>query len=193
MRAAASLARTPIINDVAFGLACDAAFTSAANAVQQHLWNGSAGYYRAYTGGNALMSDATYALVLSDSIGLGPLVPDDHVASHLRAVLKANDTPWGLLAMTGRYPYPGPSPRHAPADNSIWMMSNPNWATLSLWRDGDVSQALTVARKALDWWRTNLTDTWNVVAFHGGLGYGLEGQPLVPLQGLEPCAPLLRL
>ena len=43
------------------------------------------------------------------------------VTSHLRVVLRENDTPHGLLVMTGRYPYPGPNPRGNPADNSVWV------------------------------------------------------------------------
>lgn len=100
------------------------------------------------------------------------------VLSHLDVVLRENGTPYGLLAMTGRHPYPGPNPRGNDADNSVWMMANLNWATLSLWRGGNVDAALSVANTTLSWWRDGLKDMWNVVALHGGLGYGLEGQPL---------------
>ena len=125
------------------------------------------------------MADALYAQVLSDSLGLGDLHgTPSMVRRHLKAVLKANDTPYGLLAMTGRYPYPGPNPRNHDADNSVWMMGNPNWATLSLWRDGGVKEALSVANTTLSWWRDGLKDMWNVVALHAGIGYGEAGQPL---------------
>ena len=69
-------------------------------------------------------------------------------------------------------------------DNSLWMMANPNWATLSIWRGGDPHQAIDVADKSLDWWRSHLNDMWNVVAVGGGLasvdrgGQPSEGQPL---------------
>ena len=46
--------------------------------------------------------------MLADSLGLGTLTTDAQVKSHLRAVLRENDTPYGLLCQTGRYPYPGP-------------------------------------------------------------------------------------
>ena len=204
MRAASELARLPDVNDPAFASACDASLALARDAIDAHLWvpsraSGSAphGFYRAYTpptptqdgegavqaasaeGEEAVMADALYAQVLSDSLGLGTLHrTDDMVRSHLDVVLKENDTPYGLLAMTGRYPYPGPDPLRHDADNSVWMMANPNWATLSLWRGGDVASALDVANTTLSWWRDGLKDMWNVVALHGGLGFGMEGQPL---------------
>ena len=100
------------------------------------------------------------------------------VRSHLQAVLRENDTPYGLLCQTGRFPYPGPPALYHPADNSVWMMANPNIATLSLWRGGSVADALGIVNKTFGWWRDSLRDVWNVVALHGGLGYGAEGQPL---------------
>ncbi len=30
---------------------------------------------------------------------------------------------------TGRYPYPGPT---GAIDNSVWMMANPNWASINI-------------------------------------------------------------
>ena len=184
MRAAGELARLPLINDTAFAHDCDEALAVGRAAITTHLWNDQGGFYRAYTGANAVMSDSLYAQVLADSLGLGALDSEAHaeerVRSHLRVVLKENDTPYGLLAMTGRYPYPGPNPRQwgNGADNSVWMMGNSNWATLSLWRGGDVEEALAVANQTLGWWRSGLNDMWNIVALHGGLGYGEEGQPL---------------
>lgn len=67
---------------------------------------------------------------------------------------------------------------HGDNDNTLWMMANPDWATLSIWRGGDPVKALAVADKTLDWWRSHLKDMWNVVAVGGGLEYGVEGQPM---------------
>jgi non-lysosomal glucosylceramidase len=57
-------------------------------------------------------------------------------------------------------------------------MANPNWASLSLRRGGDVVRALGVANATLGYWRSHLNDMWNVVAVSGGLGYGAEGMPM---------------
>ena len=142
------------------------------------LWNATHGFYRSYTGADAIMADSLYAQVLADSLGLGALTTDDQVRSHLKMVLRENDTPYGLLCQTGRYDYPGPSAIGHDADNSVWLMANPNWGTLSLWRGGDVEEALAVVEKTYGWWRSSLNDLWNVVALHGGVGYGAEGMPL---------------
>ena len=178
MRAAAALARIPDIGDEAFAQACDESYAKANASIQTHLWDPTKGYYRAYTNGSAVMADSLYAQVLADSLGLGTLTSDAQVRSHLKVVARENGTPHGLLVMTGRYPYPGPNPRGHDGDNSVWMMANANWATLSLWRGGDVDEAFAMANQTLGWWRSGLKDMWNVVALHGGLGYGLEGQPL---------------
>ena len=179
MRAAAALARIPDIGDEAFAQACDESYAKANASIQAHLWDPTKGYYRAYTNGSAVMADSLYAQVLADSLGLGTLTSDAQVRSHLKVVARENGTPHGLLVMTGRYPYPGPNPRGHDGDNSVWMMANANWATLSLWRGGDVDEAFAMANQTLGWWRSGLKDMWNVVALHGGLGYGLEGQPLL--------------
>jgi non-lysosomal glucosylceramidase len=182
MRAASELARLPAVHDPHFASACETSLEQARAAIDEHLWSEWRGVYRAYTPAataDPVMADALYAQVLSDTLGLGTLHrTDDMVRSHLDVVLLENDTPYGLLAMTGRHPYPGPNPRGNDADNSVWMMANPNWSTLSLWRGGDIDKALAVAETTFSWWRDGLKDMWNVVAIHGGLGYNLEGQPL---------------
>ena len=178
MRAARELATLPTVNDPAFATACDEALVRGRAAMDTLLWNATGGFYRSYVGGNAIMSDSLYARVLADSLGLGSLTTDEQVSSHLRAVLRDNDTPYGLLCQTGRYPYPGPPALGHDADNSVWMMANPNWASLSLRRGGPVDEAFAVVNKTFAWWRSSLKDMWNVVALHGGLGYGQEGMPL---------------
>jgi hypothetical protein len=58
-------------------------------------------------------------------------------------VVAENDTPYGFLVQTGRYGrlkngrLDGPG-LHARGDNdnALWMMANPDWATLSIWRNG---------------------------------------------------------
>ena len=219
MRAAAALARTPPVRALngSIDLAdeCDRAFDVGAAAVDKLLWNDEKGYFRSYTGGDALMADALYAQarrsdaseyiharshaesrtqsyaqisaectprappaqVLADTLGLGPLgadakTHDGRVLLHLHAVAAQNDSPYGLLAQTGRY-----GPTSNSADNAVWMMGPPNWASLALRRGLEPPTALAVARKALDWWRVGLRDTWNIAALVGGVGYGADGLP----------------
>jgi non-lysosomal glucosylceramidase len=126
-------------------------------------------------GANAIMADCTYANVLADTLGLSPLTTDAQINSHLRVVLRENDSPYGFIVQTGRYPS---IHDHGDNDNSLWMMANPDWATLALWRGFDPNEALAVARKTLDWWRTELKDMWNVVAVGGGINTSSSGQPL---------------
>jgi len=178
MESARALALSPVIDDAAFANDCAKALVRGRAAMDKLLWNETGGFYRSYTGGDALMSDSLYAQVLADSLGLGTLTTDAQVTSHLAAVVRENDTPYGLLCQTGRFPYPGPSAIGHPADNSVWMMANPNVATLLLWRGAAVSEALGVVNTTFHWWRDQLHDLWNVVALHGGLGYGAEGVPL---------------
>ena len=126
-------------------------------------------------GGNAIMADCTYANVLADTLGLSPLTTDAQISSHLKVVLRENDSPYGFIVQTGRY---GDIHEHGDNDNSLWMMANPDWATLALWRGFDPKEALAVARKTLEWWRTDLADMWNVVAVGGGINTSTSGQPL---------------
>jgi len=81
--------------------------------------------------------------------------------------------------MTGRYPYPGP-----PQDNAIWMLGNPNWATLNLHLSasptpGDINRFLGVAEVALNRWRSEINDLWNIAGIMGGIGYRADGLPWI--------------
>ena len=84
MRAAAELARSPVVNDTAFAETCDAALAAGRAALDAHLWSAEAGYYRSYTGGEAVHADALYAQVLADSLGLGALGGSDDKVGVLR-------------------------------------------------------------------------------------------------------------
>ena len=177
MRAAAKLARAAVVDDAAFATSCDDAFARGQAALDTLLWNATAGYYRSYTGGDAVMSarHSASAQVLADTLGLGPLAPQEKVLAHLRRVNETNGTPYGFLIQTGRYPYPGPV-----QDNAVWMMANPNWASLALWRGVAAADALRVAQTALARWReAPLNDLWNVAGVMGGLGYEAEGMPYI--------------
>ena len=111
-------------------------------------------------GSDAIMADCTYANVLADSLGVSPLTTDKQIVSHLKKVVEENDTPYGFLVQTGRYGSLRPNGTlngpglhaHGDNDNTLWMMANPDWATLSIWRGGDPSNALAIAEKTLGWW-----------------------------------------
>ena len=69
MRAAAELAMTPTVNDTSFAAACTAALMAGRQAADRLLWNASAGFYRSYTGGEAVHADSLYAQVIANSLG----------------------------------------------------------------------------------------------------------------------------
>ena len=50
-------------------------------------------------------SDVKYGLisfqVLAYSLGLGPLINETRLAMHMKAELEKNDSPYGMLVMTG--------------------------------------------------------------------------------------------
>ena len=74
------------------------------------LWNSTYGYWRAYTGGDAIMSDCLYGQQVALAHGLGWLLPQAMVASHLAAELRYNANPFGLTTVTGRKtPPPAPA------------------------------------------------------------------------------------
>ena len=68
---------------------------------------------------------------------------------------------------TGRY---SGAAQTQSGDNSLWLMGNPDWATLSLRRGGDVDTAMHIMGKTLRWWREGIKDMWNIVAVGGGIG-----------------------
>jgi len=63
-------------------------------------------------------------------------------------------------------------------DNSIWMGGSPDWAVLEININSNISGAMWQAQKALDQWRVVLNDQWNTHGILGGVGYGVDGQPL---------------
>jgi len=139
------------------------------------MWKtGAAGFSPNPTpvGANAIMADCTYANVLADSLGLSPLTTDAQIVTHLKKVVEANDSPYGFIVQTGRYT--GATQTRS-GDNSLWLMGNPDWATLSLRRGGDVDYAMEIMGKTLRWWREGIKDMWNIVAVGGGVGN--PGQP----------------
>eukprot|EP01121_Diplochlamys_sp_Union-15-3_P001413 TRINITY_DN11225_c0_g1_i1.p1 TRINITY_DN11225_c0_g1~~TRINITY_DN11225_c0_g1_i1.p1 ORF type:complete len:429 (-),score=64.03 TRINITY_DN11225_c0_g1_i1:2-1288(-) len=186
MMAAQKLAT--IQNDLNLANACNQSYQLGLSALNQNLWNGN--YYRAFTnpGTEPVMADTMYAQVWAFTLGLGLSVPSDRIKSHLQAELSHNDSPYGLLVLTGRhsdkrkqvkidqYTDCG-SINPIAQDNSIWMGGSPNWASLNIHLGMEVSQAMIQPEKALDRWRSQLNDQWNIHGLMGGIGYGIDGQP----------------
>ena len=91
------------LGDGATVAAADAAAATALAALTGPLlWNSTYGYGRAYTGGDAIMTDCLYGQQVALAHGLGWLLPQEMVASHLAAELKYNANPFGLTTVTGR-------------------------------------------------------------------------------------------
>eukprot|EP00731_Ephydatia_muelleri_P017942 Em0010g1040a len=205
MKAAELLAYAAGDNE--FAATCHEAFVKGQVALDQYLWNETAQYYNAYTPEycgqasarqiksrkwfmegqkekvgtelnttGAIMADSFYAQVLAYSLGLGTLVQNEtRLRMHVKAELKYNDSPWGLLALTRRDAIPG-----NPYENAVWLMANPDWAVLALNLQEDPELALSVAQKALDYWRSVVNDQWNVAGLIGGYHTpedGGSGQP----------------
>ena len=179
MAAAKELAQA--MGDTDFATKCQQTMVTAQNAIDELQWNETAGYYNSYSmisnasNPGAIMTDTFYSQVLAFSLDLGLLVKNEsRLLSHMKQELLHNDSPVGMLVQTGRYPYPG-----KPQDNAIWLMGNPNWATINIHLKQDIGHAINVANKTLDWWREVVNDLWNIPAAAGGIGYGLEGQPYI--------------
>ncbi|KAK6191696.1 hypothetical protein SNE40_003314 [Patella caerulea] len=180
MKAAEELASA--MGDTDFATKSRKAFQVGQMALDKYLWNNTMGYYNSYRphinmtepNPGAIMTDCFYSQVLAHSAGLGDLVDRRRLSSHMNAELSHNDSPYGMIVQTGRYPYPGPT-----QDNAVWMMGNPNWASTQLRLGLDPEKALNVAKKSLDRYRTVINDLWNVAGVSGGIGYGIGGQPLM--------------
>ena len=106
MQAAVRLAADPAINDAATGALAKAAFDAGVTAMTTTMWNSTYGYFRAYTGGDAIMSDCLYGQQVALAHGLGWLLPKDMIKSHLQAEAQYNYNAFGLTTVTGRHKPP---------------------------------------------------------------------------------------
>jgi len=62
-------------------------------------------------------------------------------------------------------------------DNSIWMGGSPDWTALNIHLGANVSYAMHQAEKALNNWRLELNDQWNIHGIVAGEGYYFDGLP----------------
>jgi non-lysosomal glucosylceramidase len=150
LKAGSTLAR--IVGDAATASAAEAAYVRAQGAITDLLWNSNFSYFRAYTGGDAVMTDALYGQAIALHHGLGWMFDQSKLASHLAAELKYNSAePYGLVTVTGRDTPPPdavesspPSPRVAAAlaaaaavgadgrDNVLWGQAGPTFSVMQL-------------------------------------------------------------
>ena len=64
--------------------------------------------------------------------------------------------------------------------DSVWMGGAPDWAALQISlqdRGVGIEEALAMAKKELDHYRTDLRDQWNIHGLTANDGYGVDGQP----------------
>ena len=172
MRAAMAMATA--LNDTATLTAATASYHLGQRAINATLWHPTGGYYRAYYNANnasesAVFADALYAQVIANTLGLGDLLPPSQMLSHLRAEVRHNDSPYGLIVQTGR------EAQSNTQDNAIWMGGSQDWTTLAISLGVPVSEAYEQARKGMDNWRLRLNDQWNVWGLAGGMGIGIDG------------------
>ena len=200
MRAVEAMAA--VVGDAATGAAAAASFATARSAIKALLWNSTHGYFRAYTGGDAIMADCLYGQVVASAHGLGLLLDAVDMASHLAAELKYNGNRFGLTVMTGRHtppPIPAnvrPSLRHLVGttadiqDDAVWEGAAPDWAAVALaLRAADaalfpnVTAVLEPMRLQSENWRSRLNTLWDIAGLTSTdtSEYGDEntlGQPL---------------
>ena len=158
MRAVARMG-TALGDSATVATADAAAATALAVLTGPLLWNSTYGYWRAYTGGDAIMTDCLYGQQVALAHGLGWLLPQEMIASHLAAEIKYNANPFGLTTVTGRKTPPpaitaiggdGIAVRKAARaesvgdlmrelrsggdgqDDAVWMGAAPTWSCLSL-------------------------------------------------------------
>ena len=94
MKAAAALAT--VMGDAEFATTCTAAFTRGRTAFNSQQWqeNGTASHYSfSVESPVSLMADSLYAQLLADSVGLGSLIDEKKMKSHLATEALWNDSP----------------------------------------------------------------------------------------------------
>ncbi|KAK8792751.1 hypothetical protein WA158_004915 [Blastocystis sp. Blastoise] len=158
----------------------------ARNAFIKYHWNGE--YFKSYSDGTPaehivgskepLMSDTFYPAVLSYIFGLDDLIDKELLKSHLIQEYKHNQSPFGLIIMTGRT-----APGLKNNDNHIWMMAPNDWAALGLYYNPynttNVDEYLDVSKRALENVRERLHDLWNTHGVYYNFDGDLAGQPSI--------------
>lgn len=120
MKATMALAADPAINDAATAAAAAASFSRCQTTLTTTLWNSTYSYFRAYSGGEAIMADCLYGQQVALAHGLGWLLPQEMIAAHLAAEAKYNLNPFGLTVVTGRHT---PPPEIEEQERAVFALS----------------------------------------------------------------------
>eukprot|EP00656_Telonema_subtile_P055540 TRINITY_DN8636_c0_g2_i1.p1 TRINITY_DN8636_c0_g2~~TRINITY_DN8636_c0_g2_i1.p1 ORF type:complete len:1042 (-),score=198.12 TRINITY_DN8636_c0_g2_i1:161-3286(-) len=182
---------------------CSAAYTSAVPYLNSTLYNTTDHYFRAWADSKLgapawLMADSLYGQVVANTLGLSAeghtdawLVPPEMIAGHLAAEAKLNPSPYGLTVVTTSGSPPELAQQEKVSEDacaaavnglkydSVWMGAAPDWCALqiSLGDQGvGVAEALAMAQKGLDHYRSTLRDQWNIHGLVANDGYGVDGQ-----------------
>jgi hypothetical protein len=170
------------------------------------LWNSTLNYFRAYTGGDAIMGDCLYGQMVAHHLGLGWLVDTEKIKMHLAAELKYNGDQYGIKVVTGRHTPPPLDLTSTSSlrvkqglkqiqtlrdrlgydgqDDVLWLGAAPDWSYLQIaTQNSDITTALQPTEKQLVNLRDRLKDIWNIVGImtpsDWGPDEGIHGMPYV--------------
>jgi hypothetical protein len=136
-----------------------AALAAARAAAKALLWNATAGYFRAFVGGDAVFTDTLYGLMVGHAHGFGLLMDVPLVAAHLALEWERNKDAFGMRVISNPI-----------MEDSIWMNGPPTWTYISLLLAGPVPSAAAAAaalepmRRMVANYRERLADLWNLRA-----------------------------
>jgi non-lysosomal glucosylceramidase len=204
-----------------FIILCDdgagtAALTRGQQAFDSQQWvsNSTASHYSfSVESPDSLMADTLYAQLLADSVGLGSLIDEEKMKTHLETEALWNDSPYGLRVESNAGVSSGSGeavwqvrktallshlyikciilPRQARdkhRENSkkgrFLQGASPNWASINI-RHGfmGVEEALAQPEKSLGLWRDGLHDLWNIC------GLSQNGQSWITSHYGTSCGP----
>jgi len=206
MRACESMAQ--VMGDTSTMTLCKNAFTVGQSQIVKLLWNDTLNYFRAYTGGDAIMGDCLYGQMVAHHHGLGWLVDVDKIQMHLAAELKYNWDQYGIKVVTGRHTPPplALTPKstlrerqaikkieelryqygYDGQDDVLWLGAAPDWSYLQITTNSstDITKALVPTENQLSVnIRDRLKDLWNIVGIMTASDWGpndnLHGMPYI--------------
>jgi len=204
MQACRSMAK--VMGDSATLNLCTDALQVGQTNIIKYLWNNTMNYFRAYSGGNAIMGDCLYGQMIAHHLGLGWSVDTEKIKMHLAAELKYNGDQYGIKVVTGRHNpppldiTPGSSLRvkqgmkkmvelrdrygYDGQDDVLWLGAAPDWSYLQIaTQNSAIATALQPTEKQLVNLRDRLRDLWNIVGIMTASDWGpddsIHGMPYV--------------
>jgi non-lysosomal glucosylceramidase len=122
-----------------------------------------------------VFSDTFYPQVLAFTLGLGSLIDENRLRSHLNVTATNNcafpngkgdiipgKCPHGLITLTGRKP--------SNTDWEIWQMINHDFAVLSLHLNASIQDSLLYSQRSATTWSKVVNDAWGVAALSDANG-----------------------